>query len=222
MCKPVTDPDRIEWLLNNSRLRSTLPASALHLLPSGTTANEALHAELNSWFRQIQQVHRSTLQLKLAVFHLARLLAWYNRLPRIILAPSIFRRKSAWCTAARAAMSSMYWMRVGQECTVSNRGDLLGASLRRGSLLDLTAHSLFWSTQWSSCRAIEEIAPHVGHGPARTELRHDSAQQCLVATVCKLVSHGSVRKIQSQRQHVRDRSCVYSFGDGSSLATNCT
>ena len=45
------------------------------LLPSGTTANEALHAELNGFFRQIQSMHRSTLCLKLQILRLGKLLS---------------------------------------------------------------------------------------------------------------------------------------------------
>ena len=70
----ITTADRIEYLLNNSRFRCTLSRSELVLLPSGTTSNEALHAEMNGWFRQVQSMHRSTLQLKLEIMHLAKLL----------------------------------------------------------------------------------------------------------------------------------------------------
>ncbi|CAJ1441782.1 unnamed protein product [Effrenium voratum] len=70
----LTAADRLEWLFNNLRLRTSMTSAALVLLPSGTTGNEALHAELNAAFRQVQQLHRSTLQLKLNILHLAKLL----------------------------------------------------------------------------------------------------------------------------------------------------
>ena len=67
--------DRLEWLFNNLRFRVGLNDVTKLLLPSGTASNEALHAELNAIFRQTQQLHRSTLELKLQVIRLAKLLA---------------------------------------------------------------------------------------------------------------------------------------------------
>ena len=66
--------DRLEWLFNNLRFRVGLNDVTKLLLPSGTASNEAQHAELNAIFRQTQQLHRSTLELKLQVIHLAKLL----------------------------------------------------------------------------------------------------------------------------------------------------
>ena len=71
----ATAADKVEWLFNNSRYRAGLPKHVRILLPSGTTSNEALHAELNAWFRQVQAIHRSTLQLKLRVAMLGKLMA---------------------------------------------------------------------------------------------------------------------------------------------------
>ena len=48
----ITAADRLEWLFNCTRYRHFLPHAHRALLPSGTASNEALHAELNSWFRQ--------------------------------------------------------------------------------------------------------------------------------------------------------------------------
>lgn len=71
----VTSEDKIEWLFNNLRYRQFLPPNVRMLMPSGTTSNEALHAELNAWYRQVQQLHRSTLCLKLRVQCLTKFLA---------------------------------------------------------------------------------------------------------------------------------------------------
>ena len=54
-------PDRLEWLMNNVRIRMRFPKKYLPLLPSGTSSNEALHAELNSWNSSTNVMHRSTL-----------------------------------------------------------------------------------------------------------------------------------------------------------------
>ena len=67
-------PQRSGWLFNNQRVRHALSPLQRALLPSGTTSNEALHSEINSWTRSTHEVHRSTLKLKL-------------RLPRAILLP---------------------------------------------------------------------------------------------------------------------------------------
>jgi hypothetical protein len=51
-----------------------LPCKYLTLLPSGTTSNEALHAEMRAWFRQTQKLRRSTLLLKLRILLLAKII----------------------------------------------------------------------------------------------------------------------------------------------------
>ena len=71
----LTDAEKMEWLFNNLRYRQGLPPEVRMLLPSGTTSNEALHAEMNGWFRQVQAMHRTTLVLKLQVQGLGKLLA---------------------------------------------------------------------------------------------------------------------------------------------------
>jgi hypothetical protein len=67
--------DRIEWYFNNSRMRHSISTSQFNLLHSGTTSNEALHAEINNWFRQTQTIHQATVQLKLQVMGLSKLIA---------------------------------------------------------------------------------------------------------------------------------------------------
>ena len=68
-------PDRLEWLFNNSRIRHVFPAQFLPLLASGTSSNEALHAEINAWSRTFTAIHRSTLALKLRFFSYIKLFA---------------------------------------------------------------------------------------------------------------------------------------------------
>ena len=70
-------PDRLEWLLNNVRVRRALPRQQLHSLPSGTSGNEALHAEINSWSRSTNTLHRSTLALKLRYYRYIEVSAHY-------------------------------------------------------------------------------------------------------------------------------------------------
>ena len=49
---------RVEWYFNNIRTRYLISSSRLSLLPTGTTSNEALHAEINGWFRQTVAMHQ--------------------------------------------------------------------------------------------------------------------------------------------------------------------
>ena len=49
----LTSPVKIQWLFNDTRYRHTCAPSKTPLLPSGTTSNESLHHELNSWFHEI-------------------------------------------------------------------------------------------------------------------------------------------------------------------------
>lgn len=49
----------------------------LPLLPSGTTSNEALHSEINNWFRGIMSLHQCTLALKLQILTLRKQLPHY-------------------------------------------------------------------------------------------------------------------------------------------------
>ena len=47
----ATAPDRMEWLLNNLRVRRAMTGLQRALLPSGAASNEALRAEINAWTR---------------------------------------------------------------------------------------------------------------------------------------------------------------------------
>jgi len=53
---------RVEWYFNNIRLKYMISPSKHGLLPVGTTSNEALHAEINGWFRQTVAMHQETCQ----------------------------------------------------------------------------------------------------------------------------------------------------------------
>ena len=72
----ATAPDRVEWHFNHTRAIHCLPKTYVELLPSGTTSNEALHAEIKSWTHNIKEIHIATLDLKLHVFSTFKALAW--------------------------------------------------------------------------------------------------------------------------------------------------
>ena len=54
----LTSPVKIQWLFNDTRYRHACAPSQTPLLPSGTTSNESLHHELNSWFHEIDAWRR--------------------------------------------------------------------------------------------------------------------------------------------------------------------
>jgi len=68
-------PEKVSWLFNALIVRRSLPKTWMTLLPSGTTSNESLHAELNRWWRNSPEQFPTTLELHLRVGHLGKLLA---------------------------------------------------------------------------------------------------------------------------------------------------
>ena len=59
--------DRVQWALNNQRLRHSCHPAHLPLLGSGTSPNESLHHELNTWFRNQPEVYSTTLGQQLEI-----------------------------------------------------------------------------------------------------------------------------------------------------------
>jgi len=98
-------PDRCEWYMNNIRMRHMMSAGDVSLLPSGTSSNEALHYEINSWFRQTQVIHESTVLLKFRIMVLAKQTPHVNALffPTIRQLPS--------CVVASRSLSKPLWTR---------------------------------------------------------------------------------------------------------------
>ena len=67
-------PNRSGWYFNNLIMRHLLSAERLSMMPIGTSSNEALHHEINNWFRETQKLHKATLTLKLEIMQLAKVL----------------------------------------------------------------------------------------------------------------------------------------------------
>ena len=103
MARTGSDPwqTQAEFYLNNVRERMTMSADRLSLLPSGTASNEALHRELNAMFRETQQLHQSTLVVKLACIRHLKQLAH----ARATFQPTL-RQLSSRCVLARASLES--------------------------------------------------------------------------------------------------------------------
>lgn len=110
-------PERAEWLMNNLRIRHSVPLGLSKLMPFGTTSNESLHAEINRTFKQTQTIHQATLHIKLRILLLAKIIAHDNALfkstlrqvpSKIVLARSISCSPwnttswSSWCSGLRS------------------------------------------------------------------------------------------------------------------------
>ena len=57
----ATTQQCFQWLMNNQRLRSTIPRTLDRAMASGTTRNEQHHARLNAHFREVTQIAQRTL-----------------------------------------------------------------------------------------------------------------------------------------------------------------
>lgn len=66
-------PGRAEWYFNH--IRRAHMYSGCRALPSGTTANEAFHSEVNRWYRNQPCVYHGTVALQLGIGVLAKGLA---------------------------------------------------------------------------------------------------------------------------------------------------
>ena len=111
-------PDRLEWLMNNIRSRRTMSMQYLQMLPTGTSGNESLHAEINAWSKSTNALHRSTLALRLRYYSYIKLLmhhlATKHPLSHIVTAQMLLGRSLhqsiwtdeewvAWCTEQKQA-----------------------------------------------------------------------------------------------------------------------
>ena len=67
--------ERFLWYKNNSLLRADLPPGAREALGVGTCGNEALHAEMRGFFRQVYRIQKTALQLKLNLFVFSKQIA---------------------------------------------------------------------------------------------------------------------------------------------------
>ena len=79
-------PDRLHWYFNNTRLRHAVESRSLSLLASGSASNEALHSEINNWFKNQPELYMSTLKIQLRLNWIAKLathsIAMYGSLAR--------------------------------------------------------------------------------------------------------------------------------------------
>jgi hypothetical protein len=61
-------PDRVQWYFNGQRFRHWMPAEMVKLLGSGTSPNEAAHAEIGRWFpNRYGQRYITTMEIQLFI-----------------------------------------------------------------------------------------------------------------------------------------------------------
>ena len=70
----ATAAERVHWFFNNIRARRRVEPRMLSLLGSGTSPNEALHSEINRWFKNQPEIYAPTLELQLRVGQMAKLM----------------------------------------------------------------------------------------------------------------------------------------------------
>ena len=112
------DPAKIEWYLNNERIRMSISPHLADHMAFGTTGSEAMNSEVKRWFAQINQMRASVLRLKLRVFQLCNLAAFcsamYNKTIRQVRKPLVLSRlKSNW----------KFFGRWADWCASRNNGD---------------------------------------------------------------------------------------------------
>ena len=93
---------------------------ALTFLPAGTSSNEALHAEIKSWFLQTQQIHKSTLRLKLLILTLSKALPHALALQASTISQTNSRLLLARLTA-KSVWSPEEWQRWCSSCLESEK-----------------------------------------------------------------------------------------------------
>ena len=70
----ATAEDKIGYYFNNIRCRHSIQQRRISLLPSGTSSNEALNAEINKWFNTAGAMYLSTLRMSTRVFATAKII----------------------------------------------------------------------------------------------------------------------------------------------------
>lgn len=115
---------------NNSYMLSRIDPALRWLVPTGTTANEALHAELRNAMRQVYSVHAATLQIHLDVIGFSKRVAWEaaRRAPslrqlrqRAVLARVLSRpllKADEWAVYSKAQSSQGQRRVVGKSVTL--------------------------------------------------------------------------------------------------------
>ena len=175
-------PHRSEWCFNGTRARHASSQAMLEFLPSCTTANEALHPELNVWFIESTALHVATLKMKMRVFLCAKLIshhcAFFDDTTRQINSAMVLVRAlgsrslwtsqewAAWCLSAGGfdhaqerpkARLHLARERARQSSNLSNWNDLTRRSDKTRLRGPLARRTVFEKNKLSSLRATGRV-----------------------------------------------------------------
>ncbi len=180
-------PERIEWLFNNIRARRMISAARMNLLPSGSMSNEALHSEINSWFRTTVQMHQTTLSIKLKMLCIGKLLqhnsALYHPTSRQVPSSLVLAR-----TLSKDQWTTQSWNKWCRTLKQGNR-------IRKASL----------SLTTQKCHEEVKVKKWMQKKPAAAKHKHTSPAASLkrtpfsLARVGKLIRSGVVNVIRKHK-----------------------
>ena len=116
--------------LRTSAAAASRGRKALTFLPAGTSSNEALRAEIKSWFLQTQQIHKSTLRLKLSILTLSKALPHALAMQAATISQTNSRLLLARLTA-KSVWSEEEWQRWCSSCAQSDKVQKAWLALNR-------------------------------------------------------------------------------------------
>ena len=161
-------PGRLQWYLNHLRAVHSMPVGVRALRGSGTSPNEAFHAELNGWLRNQPETYSSTVELQLQIGMHAKLLAHVNALRHPTLREA---RQNVVLARSSSALSQdpHAWREYCDELCISHsgisaskRGPLHARRMRDAALIRANAGDAL------RLQLRKPASSHVcGHHPAR-------------------------------------------------------
>ncbi len=128
LLRSATDPERMGWFFNGIRMRREMDPCMVSLMGSGTSPNEALHAEVNRWFRNQPDIYSTTVGMQLRVCHLGKLLT-HNAAMYAPTLRQMDQQSLLHMTAASFTIPASEWSSWCAELVDSTRSTLKPASL---------------------------------------------------------------------------------------------
>ena len=105
--KHLCCPAQLGWLFNGPKFLHRYAGAVSPFSGIGTTANEALHAELKEWIRTPSSIHRCTLNLGLSYFLYGKLLSHVRALTQRTI--HLMRPQEAWNYQSGSVSFDDYW-----------------------------------------------------------------------------------------------------------------
>ena len=165
-------------------------AAHMQLLPSGSMSNEALHAEINAWFRTTQQMHQATLALKPTILSIGKLMQHNSALYR-----PTSRQLSAGIVLARATSVNQWMTKDWNEWC---------RQLKQGRTTQKANLPLTVQKQWEE-KTVQQWKNKKTH---KTKQKHNQSPRVLKRTVFSLTRvrklvRGGVKQLLHKRPAMR-------------------